>query len=84
ETGFCNLILWRRVFEKFHLAACHSTLLLARGMVERESKNHSKARFPPPVPLPPAKVPVVHLIARELERLDVPGRLLTHSSRDFH
>lgn len=73
ETGFANLVLWRRVFEEFRLAATRSAILLAEGEVERqvEGRGHSTH-------------PVVHVIVRRLERLDVPGRDIDKVSRDFH
>jgi error-prone DNA polymerase len=93
ETGFCNLIVWRATFERYRLEARHSTVLLAFGEIEREVKER-KLSSPreteeegPVVRAPalkPAKVPVVHLIVHRLERLDVPGRRLRASSRDFH
>jgi error-prone DNA polymerase len=36
ETGFCNLVLFRQVYERLRLAARHSTLLLAIGRLERQ------------------------------------------------
>jgi error-prone DNA polymerase len=78
ETGFANLIVYRRVFEQFHWVARHSTLLLAHGEIEREEKK------------PPAKTaeksqetPVIHVIVHTLERLDRPGEVQSRS-RDFH
>jgi len=71
ETGFVNLIVYRRIFEKFHAVARHSTLLFARGQVEREEEARGEQ-------------PVIHVIVRELERLDRSGRSVTHRSRDFH
>ncbi len=73
ETGFVNLILYRHVFERFHWVARHSTLLLASGVLERESK-----------PLAPDETPVIHVLVDSLERLDTPGQGLSSMSRDFH
>ena len=73
ETGMVNLILYRHVFERFHWVARHSTLLLASGAVERESK-----------PLAPGETPVIHVLVESLERLDTPGQGLSSMSRDFH
>lgn len=73
ETGFVNLILYRHVFERFHWAARHSTLLLASGVLERESKQ-----------LAPDQTPVIHVLVDSLERLDTPGQGLASMSRDFH
>jgi error-prone DNA polymerase len=38
ETGIANLIVWPDVFERFRRVARLSTLLLARGMVERQGE----------------------------------------------
>jgi len=38
ETGFINLILWAKVFEKLRHMATTSALLLARGKVERQGE----------------------------------------------
>jgi error-prone DNA polymerase len=72
ELGFCNLVLYRDVYEKFNRAARHSTILLAHGDVERHVPDLS------------ADTPIVHLIARQLERLDLPGHTIPSMSRDFH
>ncbi|HEX5101354.1 MAG TPA: error-prone DNA polymerase [Polyangiaceae bacterium] len=74
ETGFANLILFRNVFETELFTALHSTLMLAHGEVERSPRT-------------PGKEPsVIHVKVRKLERLDargVPGRDISHVSRDF-
>jgi error-prone DNA polymerase len=84
ETGICNVIFYRRVFEQFHLAARHSTIMLVRGSVERQVTR-------PPLVLgtgieategPP--IAIVHVIAESIERLDRPGDRLPSISRDFH
>ncbi len=79
ETGYSNLILYRHVYESFHHVARHATLLLAHGEVERQvtTPKDRDPSAPPPTP-------VVHLIARELERLDIPAGALHSYSRDFH
>ena len=79
ETGFANLVLWNRVYERLRLVARHSTLLLAKGRVEREPNV-------PPGPRPEGseQTPVIHVIVDDLERLDVPGRDVASRSRDFH
>jgi DNA polymerase III alpha subunit len=38
ETGFANLIVYSSVYEQFHHVARHSSLLIARGEIEREAK----------------------------------------------
>jgi error-prone DNA polymerase len=79
ETGYSNLILYRHVYESFHHVARHATLLLAHGEVERQvtaPKDQDRSAPPP--------TPVVHLIARQLERLDIPAGALHSASRDFH
>jgi error-prone DNA polymerase len=75
ETGFCNLVLWRRVFDEFRLVATQSAILLAEGDVERQAPGNEEGE---------GSGAVVHLIARRLERLDVPGRDIEKLSRDFH
>jgi error-prone DNA polymerase len=80
EHGFANLILWRAVYEKFRLPARHSSILLAHGEVERQvradgSNLHQTGH---------ADAAVIHLIVRSLERLDIPGRDIHATSRDFH
>jgi error-prone DNA polymerase len=72
ETGYCNLVLYRNVYEKFRRVARHSTLMLARGEVERHVPNGGHG------------VPIIHVIARQLERLDIPGKTVRSLSRDFH
>ncbi len=80
EHGFANLILWRAVYEQFRLPARHSSILLAHGEVERQvradgSNLHQTDH---------ADAAVIHLIVRSLERLDIPGRDIHATSRDFH
>ncbi|HEX3854526.1 MAG TPA: OB-fold nucleic acid binding domain-containing protein, partial [Polyangiaceae bacterium] len=80
EHGFANLILWRAVYEQFRLPARHSSILLAYGEVERQvradgSNLHQTGH---------ADAAVIHLIVRSLERLDIPGRDIHATSRDFH
>jgi error-prone DNA polymerase len=77
ETGIGNLILYSGVFEKFEHVARHATLLLARGKVERQVT-------PPRPGEVGAATPVVHLVVRHVERLDVPGQDIESVSRDFH
>ena len=84
ETGFANLVLWNRVYQRLRLVARHATLLLARGRIERqpdlpppELQGHSDAKGPAPTP-------VIHLIVDELERLDVKKQSGWRMSRDFH
>jgi error-prone DNA polymerase len=38
ETGFVNLILWSRTFERFRHVATTSTMLVAHGVIEREGE----------------------------------------------
>jgi error-prone DNA polymerase len=72
ETGFANLVLWRRVFDEYRLVATRAAILLAEGEIERQA------------PGAPGAGEIVHLIVRHLERLDVPGRDIEKMSRDFH
>jgi error-prone DNA polymerase len=80
ETGFANLILWRSVYERFHLPARHSAILLAHGEVERQVRPDGSNLQGPDSP----DSPVIHVIVRSLERLDVPGQDIRKASRDFH
>ena len=68
ETGHVNLILFRNVFETYHLPARHAAILLAEGSVERTNDE----------------TPVIHVMTRKLERLDLPGKSFERISRDFH
>jgi error-prone DNA polymerase len=80
ETGFANLILWRTVYERFRLPARHSVILLAQGEVERQVRpDGSNLQGPDSLDLP-----VIHVIVRSLERLDIPGQDIRKASRDFH
>ena len=38
ETGFINLILWSRTFEKWRHVATTSSMLVAHGKVERQGE----------------------------------------------
>ncbi|HVW28925.1 MAG TPA: OB-fold nucleic acid binding domain-containing protein, partial [Polyangiaceae bacterium] len=74
ETGTMNLVLYSGTFDKFHLAARHATLLLARGKVERQ--------VTPPRPREVGQAtPVIHVLVKRLERLDAGVK---SRSRDFH
>ncbi len=72
ETGIANLILYRDVFERYHLAARHSSIMLVHGEVERPAGNQDP------------EYDVIHVIVKSIERLDVPGRDAPVVSRDFH
>jgi DNA polymerase III alpha subunit len=78
ETGFCNLVLWNHVYQKFRLPARHSAILLATGSIERQVPKVEESVDGT------ADAPVIHVIVRSLERLDIPGRDIDHASRDFH
>jgi error-prone DNA polymerase len=78
ETGFINLVVFRHVFERFRLAALHSSILLASGNIERAASVLDAAERAL------AGDEVVHLVVHRLERLDVPGRDIGKVSRDFH
>jgi error-prone DNA polymerase len=81
ETGICNVVLYRRVFERFYLAARHAKLLLVEGKIERQVTH-----APPNARAgePDRPIPIVHLIAEKLTRLDSPEDRLRSISRDFH
>ncbi len=83
ETGIANLIFYARVFEAYRRAAQHSSLLLVRGKVERQDpKPGTVDRRDPRQKNGVASI--LHLIVESAERLSLPGRELSHSSRDFH
>jgi len=75
ETGVVNLVLFRKVFETYHLPARHAAILFADGSVERT---------PQTIGGNDAITPVIHVMTRRLERLDLPGRDFAPISRDFH
>ncbi len=75
ETGIANLILYRQVFEQYHLAARHAAIMLAYGHVERQVTRPKDAS---------PEHDVIHVIVKSIERLDVPGRDVQRVSRDFH
>jgi len=77
ETGFCNLVLWNHVYQEFRLPARHSAILLATGSIERQVGKAGE-------PVDATGAPIIHVIVKSLERLDVPGRDVDHASRDFH
>jgi error-prone DNA polymerase len=72
ETGIANLILYKDVYERFHLAARHASIMLVHGEVER------------PKTRPDPEYDVIHVLVKSIERLDVPGRDVRFASRDFH
>jgi len=71
ETGLVNLVLFRDVYERFRAVARHATLLFARGELERDARVEGDGQ-------------VIHVIVRELRRLDRGGGALRATSRDFH
>jgi error-prone DNA polymerase len=79
EYGFLNLVLWARVFEKFHHLAMTARLLVVHGRIERS--DDPKGLRPPD---PDAPQSVVYLVADRLERLDERLPRLASASRDFH
>jgi error-prone DNA polymerase len=74
ETGIVNLVLFRKVFETYHLPARHAALLYADGSVERT---------PQTIGVHADITPVIHVMTRRLERLDLPGKSFERVSRDF-
>jgi error-prone DNA polymerase len=81
ETGFLNLIVFRKIFEQYHLPARHSSILFARGVVERQTRAPGMQEG---TTATQEGVPVIHVVVRSLERLDVPQIALPSMSRDFH
>ncbi|HEX6275210.1 MAG TPA: error-prone DNA polymerase [Polyangiaceae bacterium] len=74
ETGVVNLVLFRHVFETYHLPARHAAILYADGSVERTPQAIGERH---------GVTPVIHVMTRRLERLDLPGRDFDSVSRDF-
>lgn len=58
ETGFCNLILWTRVFEKYEKVARQSDLLFVEGKIERDIPPGDQGR-----------TAVIHVVVSHLEDL---------------
>ncbi|MDX2052021.1 MAG: error-prone DNA polymerase [Polyangiaceae bacterium] len=82
EYGFINLVLWRRIFERFHHAARHASLLWVYGEIDREIPRNDLS--------PNARVnsgvntPVIHVVAEKLRRLELNQANFSRVSRDFH
>ncbi len=77
ETGSMNLVLFPKIFERYSLEARHATLMLVDGKVERQvtqPKSGDVGRA----------TPVIHVIVKHIQRLDVGDSEVKHRSRDFH
>jgi error-prone DNA polymerase len=81
ELGFINLVVWSKVFEKFHHIAMTARLLVVHGRIERS--DEAKAA-PPQQANESAPQSVVYVIADRLELLDEKIPNLASVSRDFH
>jgi len=77
-----NLVVWAKVFEKFHHIATTARLLVVHGRIERSDERPSQPR--PEAPGPNAPQSVVYVIADRLELLDQKIPKLASMSRDFH
>jgi error-prone DNA polymerase len=87
ETGFLNLVLWSRIYEQYRLPARHASIMLARGVIERQGRPPGVRVQTPHDPLVDEAAdvaPVIHVMVEALLRLDVPGRDIAKVSRDFH
>jgi error-prone DNA polymerase len=87
ETGFLNLVLWSRVYEQYRLPARHASIMLARGVIERQGRApgvHVETPHDPLVDEAADVAPIIHVMVEALLRLDVPGRDIAKVSRDFH
>jgi error-prone DNA polymerase len=87
ETGFLNLVLWSRVYEQYRLPARHASIMLARGVIERQGRApgvHVATPHDPLVDEAADVAPIIHVMVEALLRLDVPGRDISKVSRDFH
>jgi error-prone DNA polymerase len=84
ETGVANLIVYSSVYEQFHHVAHHSSLLLATGELERTGDvPRASGSAEAASSNDGARVPVIHVIVRHLERLDRGGSL-RKQARNFH
>jgi len=79
EHGFMNLVLWSKVFEKFHHIATTARLLIVHGRIERSDDPKGLREANPDAPQS-----VVYIIADRLERMDSHLPKLAATSRDFH
>jgi error-prone DNA polymerase len=79
EHGFLNVVLWSKVFEKFHHVATTARLLVVHGRIER-SDDPKGVR----VPDPNVAQSVLYVIADRLEKYDASLPALASMSRDFH
>ena len=79
EYGFLNLVIWSKVFERFHHVAMTARLLVVHGRIERSDDPKGLRPADPHAPQS-----VVHVIADRLERLDEKIPKLASVSRDFH
>ncbi|HEY2404683.1 MAG TPA: error-prone DNA polymerase [Polyangiaceae bacterium] len=77
EWGFINLVLWRRVFERFRMQARHASILLAEGKIERQPRPAEKRAEP-------GEGAIIHVIVESVERLDMAEQSIPRMSRDFH
>ena len=68
ETGVANLVVWPKVYERFRKIARHSTLLLAKGKLQRDTDGGK----------------VVHVVVQHLVELQMPGQPLVTRARNFH
>jgi error-prone DNA polymerase len=87
ETGFLNLVLWQRVYAQYRLPARHASIMLARGVIERQGRApgvHVATPHDPLVDEAAEVAPIIHVMVEALLRLDVPGRDISKVSRDFH
>jgi error-prone DNA polymerase len=79
EHGFLNLVLWSKVFEKYHHVATTARLLVVHGRIERSDDPKGLRPADPGAPQS-----VVYVIAERLERIDQKLPRLESMSRDFH
>jgi error-prone DNA polymerase len=82
EWGVANLIFYSRIFEAYRSVAQHSPLLLVSGKVERHDPAPGSVDGASPHQAHGVAA-IVHLLVESAERLEVPGRRLKHTSRDF-
>ena len=66
----------------YRRAAQHSSLLLVRGKVERQDPKPGSVDLSDPRQKN-GVASIIHLIVESAARLSLPGRRLSHTSRDF-
>jgi error-prone DNA polymerase len=77
ETGFINLVLWAKVFDRLRHVATTSSLMMAHGKIERSGDVAGSER---------QRTDVVYIVVQRLERIrmSTAAPAVPSMSRDFH